>query len=439
MALFHRNTAAGKVARTSCASALLALSLGALSSLPAAAQTTDPDSDTDNDGASTSAPMLTFGGYGTLGVVHADTRLADFTSGSLRASGAGYTRRWSPTVDSRIGAQLGATFNKQWSAVVQVLSQQDLNSEFTPQLEWINLKYQATPDLALRLGRMTLPAFLAADYRNVGYAYPAARPPLEVYNAIPITSVDGADLSYRWQNGALKHRVQLTYGHRNNYLYADYHSHARALAALTYTAESGPLTARLSAITGKLSLNIGDELFAALRQFGPVGSALAERFAVHDKRATGLSAGASYDPGAWFVTGEVAHMDAHSFLARTRSAYITGGIRRGQFTPYLTLAAIDSSEPTSNPGVSLAGLPPPYAAAGAAVNAGLNALLQTIPVQSTVSAGVRWDCLPNAAVKLQVERVAPRAGSRGSLIKQQPQFRSGVPVHVASVLLDFVF
>ena len=47
--------------------------------------------------------MFTFGGFGTLGVVHSDQPLADFTASPFEGVGAGHTRAWSPAVDSLIG------------------------------------------------------------------------------------------------------------------------------------------------------------------------------------------------------------------------------------------------------------------------------------------------------------------------------------------------
>jgi hypothetical protein len=69
----------------------------------------------------------------------------------------------------------------------------------------------------------------------------------------------------------------------------------------------------------------------------------------------------------------------------------------------------------------------------------LNGLLRTIAIQQTGSIGVRWDFMPNRAVKLQYDRVSPQDGSSGTLINVQPGFESGHPIHVLSAALDFVF
>ena len=78
-------------------------------------------------------------------------------------------------------------------AGVLLISEQRLDNTYRPRVEWANLKYQVTPELALRVGRIALPMFLTADYRKVGYAYPWVRPPVEGYGSLPISSSDGVD------------------------------------------------------------------------------------------------------------------------------------------------------------------------------------------------------------------------------------------------------
>jgi hypothetical protein len=119
--------------------------------------------------------------------------------------------------------------------------------------------------------------------------------------------------------------------------------------------------------------------------------------------------------------------------------YAGAGYRRGAFTPFLGYATVHADMPTTERGLPLAGLAPQVQLAGASLNEGLNALLKTIPVQSSASAGVRWDLHRDMALTVQYDRVTPRDGSRGTLANTQPGFVSGRAVHVASVALDFVF
>ncbi|MEX5744234.1 hypothetical protein [Massilia sp. X63] len=383
-------------------------------------------------------PSWKFSGFGTLGMVHASVRDADFSSTVLRANGAGRSERWSPDVDSRLGAQLDLSLGR-WSGVLQVVSEQNMDGNYRPRIEWANVKYQATPDLALRVGRIALPVFLMADYRKVGYTMPWLRPPVEVYGGLPIASSDGIDATWRWGRGDTRHATQVFYGRTDTRLFDDRRLEAHGIAGLSHSIERGPLSARLSALTGHLTTGIGDEVFSAMRGFGTQGAALAGRYAIEHKRVSMVSAGFSYDPGQWFVSAEAGHAQTHSLLGETTTMYAGAGYRFASLTPYLGFARARAHGANRDPGLALAGLPPRTQALGAALNAGVNLYLGTIPIQTTLSTGLRWDLATNVALKAQYDRARPTDGSRGTLINTPSSFRSGQTVHVASVALDFVF
>jgi len=386
----------------------------------------------------TPTPALKLSGFGTVGAVYSSSRSADFTASVLRADGAGHTRAWSPDVDSRLGAQLDLDLGD-WSGVLQVISEQRLDGSYAPQVEWANVKYQLTPDLAVRAGRIALPVFLGAESRKVGYTIPWVRTPVEVYGSLPISSSDGLDATWRWSAGSVLHATQVFAGRTDQDLRNGLRIKAGDIVGLSHSIERGAVSARVSASRGRLNTAIGDELFAVLRGFGPAGEALADRYEISDKRVSMVSAGMSYDPGAWFVTFECGRTRTNSLLGGTSSMYVGAGLRRGALTPYAGYAQVRADVPTRDPGLPLDGLPPPLAAAAGQINAALNGFLATIPVQSTWSAGLRWDAATNIALKLQLDRVRPRDGSRGTLINAQPDLRPDRAVHVGSVALDFVF
>jgi hypothetical protein len=390
--------------------------------------------------AQAAEPGLTWklSGFGTLGAAHSSNRNADYIASSLKRDGPGHSRSWSADVDSRLGAQIDLARGR-WSGVVQVLSEQRLDGSYLPQVEWANIKYQVTPDFAVRAGRIALPVFLAADYRKVGYTVPWVRTPVEVYGGQPLSGSDGVDATLRWGRGALRHTTQAFYGHTDLDLRNGLRVQAAGIAGLSHSIEQGAFSARVSAITGSLSTDIGKELFTALRAFGAQGQALAGRYEIVDKRLVLVSAGASYDPGAWFLTTEAGRSRNESLLGEVSALYVGAGMRFGAFTPYAGYARARAETPLTDPGLPLAGMPPRLAATAGMLNAGLNAYLMTILSQSTLSAGLRWDFAPDVALKAQVERVRPRDGSRGSFTNLQPAWRSGQVAHVTSVALDFVF
>ena len=389
--------------------------------------------------AETTSPSWKFSGFGTIGAVHTDERQADFAASILKGDGAGRTAHWSRHVDTRLGGQLDWRLDARWSAVVQVVTEQRLDSSYQPRVEWANLKYQATPELALRFGRIALPMFIAADYRKVGYAYPWIRTPIEVYGVLPISNSDGADLSWQWNGEALRSTTQAFYGRTNMPLFDGARLRGRAIAGLSHTVEQGALSARASVITTRLSVNLFPELFDALDSFGPQGRDITRRLKIEDKRASAMSLGLNYDPGHWFIMGEAGRSNVKGYLGGTRSAYLSSGWRHGTLTPYAGYARVWGREPEGPNALALGGLPAPYAAAGSAVNAALAAMLRAVPSQSTLSAGLRWDVAANIALKLQHERVTTRAGSRGMFINSVPDYQSGRTAQVTGAALDFVF
>ncbi|SFG45872.1 hypothetical protein SAMN05518865_112146 [Duganella sp. CF458] len=381
----------------------------------------------------------TFGGFGTLSAVHSSEKQADYAANPLNPGEAGATRDWSYAVDSRLGAQLTYNNGGHWSAVLQVVAERDLTHSWTPKVEWANVQYQVSPELSLRVGRIALPLFLAGDYRKASYALTSVRTPVELYASLPISNSDGIDASYRWNFGSVKNTTQVLFGGTSVPLSDDTRVKAHELAGISNTSTYGALTVRATAIQGELETPLLQELFSAMRQFGPQGETLARRYEPDRKRATVLSIGASYDPGNWFVMGEVGRVNARSMLGDKSAGYISGGYRLGSFTPYGTFSKVVANTPNRVAGLDLSMLPPAYAPAAQRLNMELNGLLSMIAEQDSTSLGLRWDAGRNAAVKLQFDHVRPRSGTSGTLSNIQPGYRYGRSFGVFSASVDFVF
>ena len=390
-------------------------------------------------GTASAQVKWTFGGFSTLAAVHSTERQADYTASPVAPGQAGYGKDWAFDVDSRAGAQLNAQFDKHWSAVVQVVEEKGVAHAYEPHLEWANVKYQVTPELSVRLGRIALPLFLAADYRKVGYALPWMRAPVELYSLIPISYSDGVDASYRWHTGQVKHETTLSLGHAAARLNKDLTGKARNIVGLTESATAGALTVRFTAAQALLVVPGVEALFDGLRAFGPPGEALADRYDIAKRHVRVFSAGFNYDPGDWFITGESGRINTGSLLGDQTASYLSAGRRFGNVAPYVTYARLVANLATQTAGLPLDGLPPEAAAVAGFLNNALNDQLRQIGVQDTASVGVRWDVAPNIALKGQFDRVKPRGGSIGTLINVQPGFRSGQAFNVISLGMDVVF
>jgi Gram-negative porin len=390
------------------------------------------------DDSSTS--MFSFSGFGTLGLVHSSEPNADFVASSTsQASGAGFSRSWSADVDSRLGAQVTANFTTQISAVLQVISEQRYDNTYTPHVEWLNVKYQFTPDFYVRIGRIALPSFLVSDYRKVGFSNPWVRPPIEVYSLVPVTTNDGMDASYRLNAGQFTNTMQVTYGQSDITETTGIVDKARRTWGVSDTIERGALTVRVSYLHGNVTVASINPLFAAFRQFGPAGISLADKYDSDARPFDFVGVGGIYDAGRWFVMGEWGTTESHSALGKRSAWYGSGGYRFGKFTPYVTYAETRADSNTSDPGLNASAFPPELGGTIAGLNAGLNALLRTIPIQKTFSVGARWDFRKNVDLKLQYEHIRLGAGSAGTLSNAQPGFQPGSTLNVFSAAVDFVF
>jgi hypothetical protein len=340
--------------------------------------------------ASTLDEYVTFSGFGTLGEVYSNYSLADFIGTVSEPNGVGYSRRWSPTLDSDLGVQANVSLTGALSGVVQVLSRDDADGNYKPTIEWANLKYQITSDLALRLGRIVLPTYDRSDTQNVGYALPWVRVPIEITYTSSATNADGIDLLYRLSTGAVTQNLQLQWGTGTQDLPgAAFTSNRAHIALFEDTLQYGDASLHL---IYQMSDSLG---------YPPV------RLALED-------VGFTYDPGAWFATADSNHTK-DAYFGDFISGYISGGVRVGRFAPYIFYSATH------------------------ALSTGTSGL-QSLGDQHTMATGVRWDFAKNLDFKLQVEQVTiDTLDDPAAFSNLQPGVRVGDKADVVSLALDFVF
>jgi hypothetical protein len=333
---------------------------------------------------------VAFSGFGTLGVAHSDYGLADFTGTISQPDGVGYSRSWSPTLDSDLGVQANLTLTGALSGVVQVLLRDDADGNFKPTVEWANLKYQVTSDLAIRLGRMVLPTYDRSDTRNVGYALPWVRVPIEITYTSTATNADGIDALYSIKTGAVTQNFQLQWG-----------SATEDLPGAAFTTDHAHIVLLEDTLQyGEASLHLTYQKCDSLG-FPPARLAL-------------VDVGFTYDPGAWFVTADSNH-SRDTYFGSFISGYISGGLRVGRFTPYTFYSSTHAQ------------------------SAGTSGL-RSLGDQHSVSIGARWDFAKNLDFKLQLEQVTiDTLDDPAAFSNLQPGVRIGDKANVVSLALDFVF
>jgi len=398
-------------------------------------------------------PSYKLSGFGTVAAVHSNDSGSDFLGSALQPNGAGHTSAWSLNTDSKLGVQADGKLNDTFSAVVQIVSQHQYDDTFTPHVEWANIKYQATSELSVRVGRIAAPSYLLSESRFVGYASPWVRPPQEVYSILYITSNDGIDATYRTAIAGVNHSIQGYAGKSMVGLFGQQKINSKLSWGLNDTAEFGSFTLRAGYNSLKQDFHLpsvqplldGLSAFSAAAASVPLApyqavaaqtAALASKYRLDKISVSVLALGVTYDPGSWFVMSEFVGTKATSLVSNSTSWYASGGYRFGSLTPYATYS-------TTNPRIHHQSIDTtgaaPLAAGAAAVAGGINAVLDAFTInQHTSTAGIRWDAMKNLALKAQYDAVTVGSASAGHFVDYAGVTPSKHP-HVISLAADFVF
>lgn len=400
-------------------------------------------------------PEFKLSGYGTVGGAYSTEDQGDFISTRFAPNGVGSTRSWSMNPLSRVGVQMDARLGDKFSAVVQLLSQHAYDNSYTPAVEWANVKFQVTSELAVRAGRVALPSYLISESRFVGYTNPWTYAPTEVYGVLPLTSNDGVDVTWRRRLAGGNNTLSAFYGKSKVKLPGDVVTKSNPSWGVSDAFEIGSWTLR----AGYQSMQLATEAVMLTKLFGGIAQVatsaagvpapsyqavatklreLSARYDPGDMEMSGISLGIVYDPGDWFVQAEGALFKSDGVFSDAHAGYVTAGWRLGRWTPYATLARV-VSRGKMEPPIDTSGTPP-LAVPVAQLVGGINTLLtQFNNTQTSVGVGLRWDFAPGMAAKAQFERVSIPAGSpgrfRSAATTSLPQRSSSL----VTVSFDFVF
>lgn len=382
-----------------------------------------------------------FSGYGTLaGTVSSDAN-AGFRAGWWQGKGAGSDLDLG--VDSRLGLQGVTTFSPNLSATGQLLierrrtdSAADSNKDFDIGVEWLYGQYNITSDLNVRLGRVVLPAFMISDSRNVGYAQPWLRAPLEVYAGMPLSNLDGVQLTWRENIGPAILTLQPSFGSSSNnisvgqggqplFVLAETSKHVMSLNA---SLEYGSWTARVGQVRGTspLSMDILGPKFGTT--LDPINYNMKDRF---------TTAGLQFDNGSALFMTEFARRRQNGLPGTPPASYSTVTVPT-PLSPTTPVSMIYAAQ--------LAGKP--LAASTAWYVAGGWHFSQFLPVLAigqfkddltrtkyhSVDASLRYDVRSNVALKAQISSYDARDGN--AFLNASTQSKH---ITVYAMGVDFVF
>lgn len=398
--------------------------------------------------AQASAADVEVHGFGTLGMAYLDKPDDWQYSRSLKQRHSADDFR--ADLDSVIGLQVNYQASPNLELVGQAaLSLLDFDSRPSDYIELAFLAWRGDPDWEVRLGRVSLDAYLISDHRDVGFTYPFVRPPVEFYSHIP-PLLDGADVTRSWNSRGVRWQTKLFVGGSSGGTGA---SRLRTwpLAGVMASRESNGLLVRISALRGRTRNNIHslDPLLSGLDQMQAVPMAQVAADAAQMEAALTtrgmitnyVAAAVAYDQHDWLLTAEInrSHSEGNRAISFT-SGYVSIGRRFGPLTLSLTQSAQKRSGnafTTPDWTSPLAPLGTAFAAEAQQLANGAAATINSLAGhQYTTSTALRWDMASRMALKVQWDRVDTR--QNGSALWSHADGRKATS-NIITLALDFVF
>ena len=392
---------------------------------------------------------LRLSGFGSVGVSHVDAPAGWGYRRELTQAGSDAS--WRTDVDTRLGVQLNYSLGSQFELVAQAIAKKrGAYAVDSDVLEWAYASYRPDADWTLRAGRVNLDVFLMADYRNVGYGFVTARPTVELYAMLP-TTLDGADVARSWFQGDAQWRAKMMFGSaRIGDINSAKASRVRSVVGGMLSREEGGLLLRASFAHTRVDIDRTNTQPAldGLAQLAALpiptianqAKVLRERLGADGGRGTFWELGLRYELADWQWSAEFVRISADP-LIELAMASATLGHRMGDWTPYVGYGQVRDLQGVLPLPAWQATLAPVIGPAGAAQaqmlgNAVTASLNGSRFQQSAWSLGARWDFHPQAALKLQWDRI--RVSENGSGLWTGA---NGTPAHahVATAVVDFIF
>ncbi len=357
-----------------------------------------------------------FSGFVTLGASYSSNDELAFRSSYLNKP----RKHFNVFTDTLVGFQFNYHFSDELDLVVQAIAQDRGDNDLTNYFEMAFLRYQIDRNWSARAGRMNYNAYLLSEFRNVSYAYPWVRPPVDFY--LPTSSVsyvDGAEIQYRHNstNGTWQHTFAAGESQSNlvtldsfTTIYYDYVLNTTTsyetydwLIKVTASYFMGHKTkirgADFDAIYSGL-LNTPDFLWPGVYD-------VYDHLYMEDEPLYYLSLGYQYNGDEWMLMAEAVGMNSEwTLLSPYAAGYISVGYRFGDMLPYLTLAGVEPLEsPWQLPQPAYERSPNAETALGLQQLYFISQSISDAIVQKqhSLSVGIRWDFTSDSALKFQYD------------------------------------
>jgi hypothetical protein len=358
--------------------------------------------------AASPSNAIQFDGFITVGAASHDDKNENTYIGSL--GDRGITNDITFETDTRFGLQISSDIADNASVVAQILAT-GVDANFNAVVEWAYVDYEFSKYISLRAGKIKQPVYLVNDYVEVGFAYPWIRPPVEVYYLNnPLNTVNGAELLISFPIGKGQLSFQPYIGSNRDDIPntgGNAFFEAEGIAGIDVKYAAPGYLVHASSFHCR-EVNTFGNLTDMPTAFGfPVDVNL---------NGTGkcdvTSAGLNLDLANFVMYAEWQERKTSDTLARpfgdTEAWYTTFGYRFGKWLPHITFASIEGKSSSVNPGA--------VSCAASTGTGGCNTPLGNVPggtplfnfpvpIQTSITAGLRYEVNDSAALKIEYSMV----------------------------------
>jgi hypothetical protein len=355
--------------------------------------------------ASTSAQAVQFDGFMTAGASKI-VSIDDADKGSVYIGGLGdrgITEDLTFERDTRFGLQISSDITEDMSVVAQLLGRGD-KGNFNAIIEWAYIDYEIHETTNVHVGKIKQPVYLVNDYVEVGYAYPWIRPPQEVYLLNnPLNTVNGLELLFQFPVGPGTLSFQPYIGSNRDDVPNGNGAYFEAENIYGMDIKYSGRGYTVHASNFQCEVTLTGQPFEAPTLFGTPATV---SLGGSEGDCEVAAAGFNLDIKNVIVYAEWTKRTTDSTLSRafgdTEAFYTTLGYRFGKWMPHITFASIEgeasvvglsTNEGVADVGFEYAGVP------------GLTTLNFPTPIQTSITAGVRYEVNDSAALKIEYQVV----------------------------------
>ena len=358
--------------------------------------------------ASTPAQAIQFDGFMTAGATKIVT-IEDADKGNIYIGGLGdrgITEDLTFEKDTRFGLQISSDVSDNMSVVAQLLGRGDAGN-FNAIVEWAYIDYEFHETTSLHVGKIKQPVYLVNDYVEVGYAYPWIRPPQEVYLLNnPLNTVNGIELLLQFSVGPGTLSFQPYIGSNRDDIPNGGGAYFEAENIYGLDVKYSGRGYTVHASNFQCEVSVTGQTFTAPSLLGPVDVTLGGSKGDCNVTAAGFNVDLANFVGYAEWTQRTTDETLSQAFGDTEAYYATIGYRFGKWLPHLTFASITgeaSSVGLPNSGAAVLQNPIPPGAPG--FPNGLTSLNFPVPIQTSITAGVRYEVNDSAALKIEYQVV----------------------------------